>query len=51
MYSRFDAVGIALENRLDITVKEALAFKSQGGPMKVSLQLTFFKTFEFTTKN
>lgn len=34
MYSRFDAVGIALENRLDITVKEALAFKSQGGPMK-----------------
>uniref|UniRef100_A0A8R1DUD2 CBS domain-containing protein n=1 Tax=Caenorhabditis japonica TaxID=281687 RepID=A0A8R1DUD2_CAEJA len=34
MYSRFDAVGIALENRLDITVKEALAFKSQGGPLK-----------------
>ncbi|CAI5454511.1 unnamed protein product [Caenorhabditis angaria] len=34
MYSRFDAVGIALENRLDITVKEALAFKNQAGPMK-----------------
>ncbi|CAB3410245.1 unnamed protein product [Caenorhabditis bovis] len=34
MYSRFDAVGIALENRLDITVQEALAFKNQAGPMK-----------------